>query len=106
MLTQEERLRIAKETEKLNILSLDKFKEQEVWKKENRLALQKRQKQKFQPNETILQFLSTAWLMTPAMELEDRKYWQEQLNKRDKKKKKISEEAKEEFKSRKTGRIR
>lgn len=88
MLTQEERLRIAKETEKLNILSLDKFKEQEVWKKENRLALQKRQKQKFQPNETILQFLSTAWLMTPAMELEDRKYWQEQLNKRDKKKKK------------------
>ena len=88
ILTQEERLRIAKETEKLNILSLDKFKEQEIWKKENRLALQKRQKLKFQPNETILQFLSTAWLMTPLMELDDRKYWQEQLNKRDKKKKK------------------
>ncbi|CAI1861462.1 hypothetical protein SEUBUCD646_0B05830 [Saccharomyces eubayanus] len=88
ILTQAERLRIAKETEKLNILSLDKFKEQEIWKKENRLALQKRQKLKFQPNETILQFLSTAWLMTPLMELDDRKYWQEQLSKRDKKKKK------------------
>ncbi|CAI4038336.1 hypothetical protein SMKI_04G6800 [Saccharomyces mikatae IFO 1815] len=88
ILTQEERLRIAKETEKLNILSLDKFKEQEVWKKENRLALQKRQKLKFQPNETILQILSTTWLMTPSMEVDDRKYWQEQLDKRDKKKKK------------------
>ncbi|CAI4059460.1 Vps72p SKDI_04G6870 [Saccharomyces kudriavzevii IFO 1802] len=88
ILTQAERLRIAKETEKLNILSLDKFKEKEIWKKENRLALQKRQKQKFQPNETILQFLSTAWLMTPVMELNDHAYWQEQLSKRDKKKKK------------------
>lgn len=97
MLTQEERLRIAKETEKLNILSLDKFKEQEVWKKENRLALQKRQKQKFQPNETILQFLSTAWLMTPAMELDDRKYWQEQLSKRDKKKKKYPRKPKKKL---------
>ncbi|EJS42180.1 vps72p [Saccharomyces arboricola H-6] len=88
ILTQAERLRIAKETEKFNILSLDKFKEQEIWKKENRLALQKRQKLKFQPGETILQFLSTAWIMTPVMELDDYKYWQEQVSKRDKKKKK------------------
>ena len=58
-LTQEDRLRIAEQTEKLNLLSLDKFKEQELSKKQTRLALQQRQKLKFKQDELIIDYLTT-----------------------------------------------
>ncbi|CAL9732609.1 vacuolar protein sorting-associated protein 72 [Monosporozyma unispora] len=87
-LTQEDRLRIAEQTEKLNLLSLDKFKEQELSKKQTRLALQQRQKLKFKQDELIIDYLTTTWQTSPLVELEDYKYWNEQLQKREKKKKK------------------
>lgn len=87
-LTQEDRLRIAAETEKLNLQSLDKYKEQEISKKQSRMAMQQRQKLKFKTGETILQEITTSWIVTPAMEVEDRAYWDEQLKKRDKRRKK------------------
>lgn len=87
-LTQEDRLRIAEQTEKLNLLSLDKFKEQELSKKQTRLALQQRQKLKFKHDELIIDYLTTTWQTSPLAELEDYKYWTEQLQKRERKKKK------------------
>ncbi|CDF87637.1 BN860_11012g1_1 [Zygosaccharomyces bailii CLIB 213] len=90
ILTQEDRIRIALETEKFNILSLDKYKEQEVSKKQSRIALQQRQKLKFIPGETVIRQLSCSWAVTPAMELEDLKYWEEQVKRREKKKKKYT----------------
>lgn len=87
-LTQEDRLRIAAETEKFNLLSLNKYKEQEISKKQTRLAMQQRQKMKFKTGEPILQELSTAWLITPAMEVDDKAYWDEQVKKREKRRKK------------------
>lgn len=88
VLTQEDRMRIALETEKFNLLSLNKYKEQEVSKKQSRLAMQKRQKIKFRPGEVVIQELSIAWNVDPVMELEDKQYWDAQLKKREKKKKK------------------
>ncbi|CCC71914.1 hypothetical protein NCAS_0I02460 [Naumovozyma castellii] len=88
VLTQEDRMRIALETEKFNIQSLDKYKEQELSKKQNRLAMQQRQKMKFKQHELILRDLSTTWLVTPLMEIEDARYWSTQLSKREKKKRK------------------
>ncbi|CAR26294.1 hypothetical protein ZYGR_0H01030 [Zygosaccharomyces rouxii] len=85
ILTQEDRIRIALETEKFNILSLDKYKEQEISKKQSRIALQQRQKMKFKPGETVLRQLSCTWQVTPANEIEDAKYWEEQLKRREKK---------------------
>ncbi|CCK72575.1 Vps72p KNAG_0K02120 [Huiozyma naganishii CBS 8797] len=87
-LTQEDQLAIAAETEKHNLLSLNKYKEQELSQKQTRLALQQRAKLKFKPNEVVLQYLTTTWQVTPFMELEDQKYWEEQLKKREKKKRK------------------
>lgn len=88
ILTQEDRLRIAAETEKLNLLSLNKYKEQEISKKQTRLAMQQRQKMKFKTGEPIIQEVTTAWIVTPAMEVDDKAYWDEQLKKRDKRRKK------------------
>ncbi|CCF59165.1 hypothetical protein KAFR_0G01310 [Kazachstania africana CBS 2517] len=84
-LTQEDRLNIAKETEKTNLLSLNKYREQEVYQKQRRLALQNQAKlNRFRPNELILEYLSTTWTVTPFMELEDSKYWTSELLRRDK----------------------
>lgn len=88
VLTQEDRMRIALETEQANLLSLNKYKEQEVSKKQHRLAMQQRQKMKFKPGEMIITELSTTWEVTPVMEIEDYEYWKEQIEKRNKKKKK------------------
>lgn len=90
ILTQEDRIQIALETEKFNILSLDKYKEQEVSKKQSRIALQQRQKLKFTPGETVIRQLSCSWTITPLMELEDAEYWAEQIKRREKKKKKYT----------------
>lgn len=90
ILTQEDRIRIALETEKFNILSLDKYKEQEISKKQSRIALQQRQKMKFKPGETVLRHLSCSWKVTPATEIEDTKHWEEQLKKREKKKRRYT----------------
>lgn len=87
-LTQEDRLKIAEETEKLNLNSLNQFREQEIFKKEIRMANQQKQKIKFKPNELIITMLSTSWQVSPIMELEDYKYWSEQLQKRSRKKRK------------------
>lgn len=87
-LTQDDRLRIAEETEKLNLQSLNRFKEQEIFKKQTRLALQQRKKLKFNNDETVIRFLSTTWQVSPIYELENYKYWNEQLQKRETKKKK------------------
>lgn len=87
-LTQEDRLRMSLETEKLNLQSLDKYKEQEISKKQTRLAIQQRQKTKFKLGEPILRELTTSWIVTPIMEYEDRLYWDEQQRKREKKRKK------------------
>lgn len=89
-LTQQDRVRTALETEKFNISSLDKYKEQEISKKQSRIALQQRQKMKFKPGETVLSELSCAWAATPVMELEDAKSWEEQLKKREKKKRRYT----------------
>ncbi|CCD22858.1 Vps72p NDAI_0A07040 [Naumovozyma dairenensis CBS 421] len=88
ILTQEDRMRIALETEKSNILSLDKYKQQEITKKQSRLAMQQRQKMKFTPEDVILRTVSTSWIVTPNMEIDDKQYWDDQLQRRDKKKKK------------------
>lgn len=90
ILTQDDRIRIALETEKSNLLSLNKYKEQELSKKQSRLALQQRQKLKFLANELVLQYLSTTWQVTPLNEVEDNRYWLEQLKKREKKKRKYT----------------
>lgn len=73
-LTQEDRLRIAEETEKLNLQSLNRFKEQEIFKKQTRLALQQRQKLKFDNDEPVIRYLSTTWQISPLPELKDYKY--------------------------------
>ncbi|QLQ80260.1 hypothetical protein HG537_0D02610 [Torulaspora globosa] len=88
VLTQQDRLRMSLETEKLNLQSLDKYKEQEISKKQTRLAIQQRQKMKFKPGEPILSELTTSWIVTPIMEYEDKLYWDEQVRKREKKRKK------------------
>ena len=88
VLTQEDRLRIAHETEVKNLQSLNRFKEQEDLKKQSRLALQQRNKLKFKPNELVETFLSTSWEVTPSSELADREYWELELEKRDKKRSK------------------
>lgn len=96
IVTQADRMRMALETEKFNLLSLNKYKEQEVSKKQSRLAFQQRQKMKFRPGETILRQLATTWTVTPLMEIEDKKYWDEQLKKREKKKKKYPRKQKKQ----------
>lgn len=88
VLTQEDRLRMSLETEKFNVQSLDKYKEQEISKKQTRLAIQQRQKMKFKAGEPIISELTTSWIVTPVMEYEDKLYWDEQLKKREKKRKK------------------
>lgn len=90
ILTQEDRIRIALDTEKFNISSLDKYKEQEISKKQSRIALQQRQKMKFKPGETVLRQLSCAWKVTPVEEIEDIRHWEEQLKKREKKKRRYT----------------
>ncbi|AMD18517.1 HBL385Cp [Eremothecium sinecaudum] len=87
-LTQEDRLRIAEETERINLLSLNKYKEQEVSKKQSRLAMQQRQKMKFKQGEPIVTWLTTQWSVTPAMEVYDHEYWEQFMSKRQKKKRK------------------
>lgn len=87
-LTQEDRLRMSLETEKMNVQSLDKYKEQEIYKKQTRLAIQQRQKMKFKVGEPIISEITTSWIVTPIMEYEDKLYWDEQLRKREKKRKK------------------
>ncbi|EDO16293.1 hypothetical protein Kpol_1053p30 [Vanderwaltozyma polyspora DSM 70294] len=86
-LTQEDRMRIALETEEFNLKSLNKYKEQEISKKLSRMAAQQRQKQKFKNGEIILQTLTTYNYVTPIMEIEDRNYWDEEVKRREKKKK-------------------
>ncbi|CCH61407.1 hypothetical protein TBLA_0E03530 [Henningerozyma blattae CBS 6284] len=88
ILTQQDRLRIAQETEQINLQTLNKYKEQEIIKKKSRIAMQQRQKVKFKPNELIETKLSTSWTVTPIMEINDKAYWDEFLKKRNKKKKK------------------
>lgn len=94
ILTQEDRMRIALETEKFNLLSLNKYKEQELSKKQTRLALQQRRKLKFKPQEVIQELLSTTWNVEPIMEIEDGQYWDMELKKREKKKRKYVRKAK------------
>ena len=88
VLTQEDRLRIAHETEVKNLQSLNRFKEQEDLKKQSRLALQQRNKLKFKPNELVETFLSISCEVSPSSELADRKYWELEMEKRDKKRSK------------------
>lgn len=87
-LTQEERLKIAEETEKFNISSLNKYKEQEISKKQTRMAMQLREKMKFKDGEKIIRWISTQWEVSPLVEIEDRVYWEQYTAKRDKTKKK------------------
>ncbi|OEJ80534.1 Vacuolar protein sorting-associated protein 72 [Hanseniaspora osmophila] len=87
VLTQEDRLREAKETEKLNLQSLNRFKELEDFNKQKRLLLQQRNKIKFQEDELVLTQLSCDWRMTPLMEVKDHEYWAEQIRKRESKNK-------------------
>ncbi|AAS52034.1 ADR114Cp [Eremothecium gossypii ATCC 10895] len=94
-LTQEDRLRIAEETERINLQSLNKYKEQEVSKKQSRLAIQQRQKMKFKAGETILTWLTTQWSVTPMMEVYDREYWEQMVSKRQKRKRKYVRRKKE-----------
>lgn len=89
-ITQEDRLREAEETERINLLSLNKFKEQEISKKQTRMALHQRKKMDFKPGEMVIRILTTDWLINPLMEVEDREYWEQQLAKRHKKKKKYT----------------
>lgn len=87
-LTQEEQLKVAEETERINVSSLNKYKEQELSKKQTRLAMQLREKMKFKDGEHIIRWLSTQWEVSPLVELEDRAYWELYTSKRDKTKKK------------------
>ncbi|SCU79216.1 LANO_0A05468g1_1 [Lachancea nothofagi CBS 11611] len=89
-LTQEDRLRQAEETEKINSQSLTKFREEEIYKKETRIAINLRKKAKFAAGEIMLRVHSNKWIVTPLMEIEDREYWEQQLSKRHKKKKKYT----------------
>lgn len=104
-LTQEDRLRIAEETERMNISSLNKYKEQEISKKQTRLAMQLREKMKFKEGEQIVSWVSTQWKFSPNDEIEDRIYWGGVLSKKDKRrkkygrKKKVEPEASEELES-------
>ncbi|KAG0655177.1 hypothetical protein C6P45_003144 [Maudiozyma exigua] len=94
ILTQEDRMRIALETEKFNHLSLNKYKELELSKKQNRLALQQREKIKFKPKEIVQTLLSTTWNISPEVEIEDELYWSNELKKREKKKRKYVRKSK------------
>ncbi|KAL6948929.1 hypothetical protein ACO0QE_001408 [Hanseniaspora vineae] len=87
VLTQEDRLREAKETEKLNLQSLNRFKELEDFNKQKRLLMQQRNKIKFQHDELVLTQLSCDWRMPPLMEVKDHEYWAEQIRKRESKNK-------------------
>ncbi|CDO92819.1 unnamed protein product [Kluyveromyces dobzhanskii CBS 2104] len=87
-LTQEERLKMAEETERINVSSLNKYKEQEISKKQSRLAMQLRDKMKFKDGEQIIRWISTQWEVSPLVELEDKAYWDLYTSKRDKIKKK------------------
>ncbi|CUS21673.1 LAQU0S03e08064g1_1 [Lachancea quebecensis] len=94
-LTQEERLRQAEETEKINLQSLNKFKEEEIYKKETRIASQLRKKAKFAVGEILIRINTLGWRLTPLMEVEDRQFWEQQLSKRHKKKKKYTRRKKD-----------
>lgn len=94
-LTQEDRLRQAEETEKINLLSLNQFREEEIYKKESRIASQLRKKAKFTVGEIMVRINTTEWMLTPLMEVEDRQYWEQQLAKRHKKKKKYTRRKKD-----------
>ncbi|SCU80726.1 LADA_0B09186g1_1 [Lachancea dasiensis] len=89
-LTQEDRLRQAEETELINTQSLTRFREEEIYKKETRAAMNLRRKVKFAAGEIMLRVNTTGWKVTPAMEVADREYWELQLSKRHKKKKKYT----------------
>lgn len=97
-LTQEDRIRMASETEQINLLSLNKYKEQEISKKQTKLAMHRRQHIGFKPNETIITWLSTSTNITPSMEIYNRCYWEGQLLKREKKKKKYPRKKKQDTK--------
>ncbi|KAM3164579.1 Vacuolar protein sorting-associated protein 72 [Lachancea thermotolerans] len=94
-LTQEDRLRQAEETEKINLQSLNKFKEEEIYKKETRIALQLRKKAKFAMGEIMIRINTLGWRLTPLMEVEDRQFWEQQLSRRHKKKKKYTRRKKD-----------
>lgn len=94
-LTQEDRLRQALDTERINLLSLNKYKEQELSKKQNRMAMQLRNRSKFVPGELVLSMVSAEWRVTPVMEVKDHEHWQQQLARRTKKKKKYTKKRKE-----------
>ena len=94
ILTQEDRMAIALETEKFNLLSLNKYKELELSKKQTRLALQQREKIKFKPQEIVETLLSTTWNISPEVEIEDELYWSNELKKREKKKRKYVRKSK------------
>lgn len=97
LLTQEDRMRIALETEKFNLLSLNKYKELELSKKQSRLASQQRQKLKFKPQEVVMTMLSTTWQVGPLAELDDQRYWDAELKKREKKKRKYTRRTKKKI---------
>ncbi|SCU94238.1 LAME_0F06678g1_1 [Lachancea meyersii CBS 8951] len=94
-LTQEERLRQAEETELINTQSLTKFREEEIFKKETRIAMNLRKKAKFAVGQIMIRVNTTAWAVTPIMEIKDREYWEQQLGKRHKKKKKYTRRKKD-----------
>ncbi|SCU91340.1 LAFA_0F03158g1_1 [Lachancea sp. 'fantastica'] len=94
-LTQEDRLLQAEETELINTQSLTKFREEEIFKKETRIAMNLRKKAKFHVGEMMLRVNSAAAMVTPIMEIEDRQFWEQQLGKRHKKKKKYTRRKKQ-----------
>ena len=68
-LTQEDRMKEALETEKINIASLQRFREVEIYQKLQREELHKRNKIKFTNFEKILRFSSEETLVTPEDDL-------------------------------------
>ncbi|CEP63438.1 Vps72p LALA0_S08e02454g [Lachancea lanzarotensis] len=94
-LTQEDRLLQAEETELINTQSLTKFREEEIFKKETRNAMNLRKKAKFHAGELMIRVDTMASTVTPIMEIEDRQFWEQQLGKRHKKKKKYTRRKKQ-----------
>lgn len=82
-LTQEEKLEEALETEKYNLLTLNKYQEQEIEKKKKQRALQLSKRKKLQD---VLSFRSIVRFVSPVEEHELEKYYQkmELLNKKKK----------------------
>ena len=68
-LTQEDRMKEALETEKINTASLQRFREVEIYQKLQREELHKRNKIKFTNFEKILRFSSEETLVTPEDDL-------------------------------------